>query len=96
MFCRSASPGERRSALFLPLLMALTIMEELLTGLIRGHSLAQTFAEFTARGIPELLANCLLTLPVLVPLMTVIKASRTLGEGWLRRFLLSQPNAVDD
>lgn len=86
----------RKSLLFLLLLVALTFVEEVLVGLARGHGVAQTISEFAAKGIPELLANCLLMLLVLVPLMTVIEASRALGEGSLRRFLLSAPRAVDD
>lgn len=86
----------RKSLLFLLLLIVLTILEEIVVGLVRGHSVAQTIAEFAAKGVPELLANCLLMLLVLVPLMTVIEASRALGEGSLRRFLLSPPPDGDD
>lgn len=86
----------RRSVLFLLLLIALSIAEELLVGLLHGHSLANTFAEFIAKGVPELLANCLMMLLVLVPLMTIMEASRAFGEGSFRRFLHSPPSAVND
>jgi hypothetical protein len=84
-----------RSFLFLLLLVALTIVEEILVGLARGHGVDQTMAEFVARGVPETLASCLLMLLVLVPLMTVIEASRTMGEGSVRRFLMSPPKSAD-
>ncbi len=85
----------RRSVLFLLLLIALSVVEELLVGLAHGHSLARTFAEFIAKGIPELLANCMMMLLVLLPLMTIMEASRAFGEGSFRRFLHSPPRAID-
>jgi hypothetical protein len=86
----------RRSILFLLLLIALSIGEEILVGLVRGHGPGQTFGEFISKGIPELLANCLMMLLVLVPLMTIMEASRAFGEGSLRRFLNSPPGTSDD
>lgn len=85
----------RRAALFLVLLVGLTVIEELLVGMVHGRSLAQTLAKFAAEGAPEILANCLLLLLILVPLMTVLEANRALGEGTLRRFLMSPPKPLD-
>ncbi len=86
----------RRSVLFLLLLIALSIVEELLVGLLHGRSLSHTFAEFIAKGVPELLANCLMMMLVLVPLMTIMEASRAFGEGSFRRFLRSPPRVLGD
>lgn len=85
----------RRAVLFLGLLVALTVVEELLLGLVHGHSLVQTLGEFASKAVPEMLANCLLLLLILVPLMTVLEANRALGEGTLRRFLMSPPKPLD-
>ena len=78
----------RNSLLFLLLLIALTIVEEVIVGLVHGHSLGQAVASLADRPIPEVLASCLLMLLVLVPLVTVTELSRVLGSGALRRLLL--------
>jgi hypothetical protein len=85
-----------RSVMFLLLLVALSVVEEILVGLIFGHDIAHTLADLVSRGIPELLANCLLMLLVLVPLMTIIEVSNVVGKGSVRRFLLGPPRVADD
>lgn len=86
----------RRAVLFLLLLVVLTIIEEILVGRMHGHSMAQTLAEFRQRSMAQVFANSLLMLLILVPLMTVIEFGNAFGEGALRRFLFSPPNAKTD
>lgn len=77
------------SVLFLILLVLLTIVEEIIVGLVHGHSLGQAVAALAERPWPETLASCFLMLLVLIPLVTVTEVSRALGPGALRRLLLA-------
>jgi hypothetical protein len=81
----------RNSLLFLLVLVALTAVEEVIVGLVHGHSLGQAVAALADRPLPEVLASCLLMLLVLVPLVAVTEVSRVLGPGGLRRLLLGTP-----
>jgi len=76
------------SVLFLILLVLLTIVEEIIVGLVHGHSLGQAVAALAERPWPETLASCFLMLLVLIPLVTVTEVSRALGPGAMRRLLL--------
>ena len=76
------------SVLFLVLLVLLTIVEEIIVGLVHGHSLGQAVAALAERSWLEVLASCVLMLLVLIPLVTVTEVSRTLGPGALRQLLL--------
>ena len=76
------------SVLFLGLLVLLTIIEEIIVGLVHGHSFGQALAALADRPWLEVLASCVLMLLVLVPLVTVTEVSRTLGPGGLRQLLL--------
>ena len=78
----------RSSVLFLVLLVLLTIVEEIIVGLVHGHSLGQAVAALAERPWLEILASCFLMLLVLIPLVTVTEVSRTLGPGGLRQLLL--------
>ena len=80
-----------RSVLFLLLLAALTIVEELLVGLVHGRSMAQTVAEFEQHSLFAMGATCLVMLLVLVPLVTVTAVSSAMGPGELRRLLRAPP-----
>jgi len=76
------------SVLFLILLVLLTIVEEIIVGLVHGHSLGQAVAALAEHPWPETLASCFLMLLVLIPLVTVTEVSRALGPGAMRRLLL--------
>ena len=76
------------SVLFLIVLILLTIVEEIIVGLVHGHSLGQAVAALAEHPWPETLASCFLMLLVLIPLVTVTEVSRALGPGALRRLLL--------
>lgn len=81
----------RKTVLFLVLLVALSVVEELVVGRVHGRSFAQTLAEYASRSGLEILATCLLMLLVLVPLMAVQEVGRALGPGRLRSLLLDRP-----
>jgi hypothetical protein len=68
-------------------LVALTLVEELLVGYFKGHGFGETLAELRRREPLELLAECLLLILILVPLVTVKELSRILGPGVLGRML---------
>jgi hypothetical protein len=76
------------SVLFLGVLVLLTIVEEIIVGLVHGHSLGQAVAALADRPWLEILASCVLMQLVLIPLVTVTEVSRTLGPGALRQLLL--------
>jgi hypothetical protein len=76
------------SLLFLVVLVLLTIVEDIVVGLVHGHSLSRAVAALGDRSVPETLASCLLMLLVLVPLVAVTEMSRVLGPGGLRQLLL--------
>lgn len=76
-----------QSLLCLLLLLVLTAVEELLVGWARGHSIAQTIAEYARRSPLEMFVECLLLLLVLVPLVALKAYSRIVGPGALRGLL---------
>lgn len=76
------------SVLLLVVLVLLTILEEIIVGLVHGHSLGQAVTALAEHPWPETLASCFLMLLVLIPLVAVTEVSRTLGPGALRRLLL--------
>ena len=78
----------RKSVLFLVLLVLLTIVEEIIVGLVHGHSIGQAVMALGERPWLEVLASCVLMLLVLIPLVTVTEVSRILGTGGLRQLLL--------
>lgn len=81
----------RKTVLFLVLLVALSVVEELVVGRVHGRSFAQTLVEYESRSGLEILATCLLMLLVLAPFMAVQEVSRALGPGRLRSLLLDRP-----
>lgn len=76
-----------QSLLCLLLLLALTAVEEVLVGWVRGHSILQTIAEHGKRSPFEMFVECLLLLLVLVPLVALKVYSRIVGPGALRELL---------
>lgn len=74
-----------KSLSFFVLLLALSVIEELLVGKLHGHPFAQTLAEYHKHSVLETLAKCLLLLLTLVPLIAVRELSESLGPGELKR-----------
>jgi hypothetical protein len=81
----------RRVLLFLVLLVALSVAEELVVGWVHGRTAAETLAEYGRRSPLELFATVLLMGLVLVPYIAAKSISRALGPGGLRELLLKRP-----
>lgn len=77
-----------KSLLFFVFLILLSVAEEFLVGRMRGHSFAQTLAEYHERSLLELLATSVLVLLTLVPLIAVRELSEALGPGELWKLVL--------
>jgi hypothetical protein len=82
-----------KSVLFFALLVALSVVEELVVGRVHGHSFAQTIAEFERHSLLEMLATSLLLLLVLVPLIAFKEFARVIGPGALRSRLQGSDQA---
>jgi hypothetical protein len=81
----------RKAVAFLVLLAALSALEELVVGKLRGRSFAETLAEYTSRSGLELFATCLLMLLILLAYFAFQELGRALGPGGLRRVLMQRP-----
>ena len=98
---RAARVGERaaprrplnrivwRSLATLALLVALSVVEHLVRGLVQGEAPRAALAQAAAGRWPEIAASCLLLWMILVPWFGYREVAETLGEGELRRRLLS-------
>ena len=78
-----------RSAFLLVVLILLTVLEEMVVGLVHEQSIAATTAELTHHLGLQALAKCAVLLLVLLPLVTLEELDRALGEGVLRRTLFA-------
>ena len=79
-----------RSVLLLVVLVLLTVLEEIVVGLIHGKAIAATAAELTQSLGLRALAKCGIMLLVLLPLVTLEELDHALGDGVLRRTLLGE------
>ena len=80
----------RKSLLFLVMLLVLSVVEELVVGLIHGRTVAASLSEFAGGRLPETLASCVIVLLILVPYMAFREFAVVLGEGSLRQLLLER------
>jgi hypothetical protein len=85
----------RKTLLFAVLLVALTVLEELVVGWIHHRTAMATFGELFGQGLPERLASILLVLLVLLPLIAVREISRAAGPGGLRQRLFQQEPSAE-
>lgn len=81
----------RKSLLLWLLLVVLSVLEELVAGLVHGRALTTTLAEYGARSGLELFASSLMMLLILIPFVAVSETSQALGPGVLMRTLLKPP-----
>jgi hypothetical protein len=77
--------------LFLLMLIVLTVLEELIVGMVHGKSLAAVLADLAQRSLPQVLANILVMLLVLAPFISFRELSQALGPGVAIRTLTSPP-----
>jgi hypothetical protein len=82
-------PGRIAKRIFwlLVILVLLTIAEELVVGWIHGQSIAEMRTEFHSRSMLELLAEMLVMLLILVPLVAAAELNQAQGSGGLRRLM---------
>ena len=72
------------------LLILLTVIEELVVGLLHGHALVATWAEYRQKPVVSLFAKSLVVLLILLPLIATRELSRILGPGVLRKMLIAR------
>lgn len=80
-----------KSVAFLVLLIVLTLVEELLVGMIHGKSAAQVLAELGSQPL-EVLASSVLMFLILVPFFAFQEISRALGPRALHQVLTGSPD----
>jgi len=80
-----------RTLLLAALLIVLTIIEEVVVGLVHHQPVAQALAEFFGQALPEKLAGCLVMVLVLLPLVAATEFRHAVGAGTLSRLLQSRP-----
>jgi hypothetical protein len=76
-----------KSVAFLLLLIVLTVIEEVVAGMIHGRSLGKALAELGSRSWLDIVASSLLLLLVLIPFFGAREVSAALGPGGLKRLL---------
>ena len=69
------------------LVIALSVVEELLVGWYHGKSFGATLADYESRSIAHMLAKSLVVLLVLLPLIATKESRLSLAHGVLRRIL---------
>jgi hypothetical protein len=79
-----------RSIIFLVMLVALTYVEEAVSGVIHGRTAAQSISEVAGGTWLQLVATCLLLWLILLPYFGFREISAALGEGELRRMLFGK------
>jgi hypothetical protein len=77
--------------LFLLMLIVLTVLEEVIVGMVHGKSLAAVLADLGQRSLPQVFANILVMLLVLVPFISFREFWQALGPGVAIRTLMSPP-----
>jgi len=77
------------------LLVALTIVEEIVVGLVHHRPMAQSLAEFFGDALPEKLAGCLVMVLVLLPLVATIELRRAMGATAFASLLKAPPRGRD-
>jgi hypothetical protein len=80
-----------QSGIFLAMLIALTVVEEAVIGLIHGHTVAQSVGDIAGGTWAQIAATCFLLWLILLPYLAFRQIGKALGEGRLRRMLLVGP-----
>jgi len=76
-----------RTLLLAVLLVVLTMVEEIVVGLVHDRTPVAALSEFFGRALPEKLAGCLLMLLVLLPLVAYGELRRAIGATKLSSLL---------
>ncbi len=75
------------SAVFLVLLLVLSVLEEAIVALLHGHPIREALAGVAGGTLPQALATSLLMLLILIPYFAFREIAISLGEGTLLRLL---------
>lgn len=70
-----------KALLYLILLLVLSVVEEVVVGLIHGRTAAASLAEFGGAKLPQTLATSLIMLLILIPYVASRELNVALGEG---------------
>jgi hypothetical protein len=81
-----------KSVVFLAMLLALSVIEEIVVGLLHGHGVAASLATFLGGSSLQILATCIIMLLILAPYFAFVEFREALGEARLRQ-LLFEPRA---
>jgi hypothetical protein len=85
-----------KSVIFLLLLIVLSVVEEIVVGLIHGRRIQEALAGIGGGTLPEVLATSLLLLLVLIPYFGIREIALRLGEGEMMKLLTArQPGPAD-
>lgn len=84
-------PTLYRSAVFLVVLVALTVIEEAVVGLMHGRPIIQSIGEMFDGNPAEAVATCFILLLILIPYFAVRTLGEALGGDRLRRMFLVEP-----
>jgi hypothetical protein len=76
-----------KSVLFALLLIALSLVEEVIVGFFKGRQLREVLGEFAGGTLPQLLATSFLILLIMIPYIAFREISAALGEGKLLKLL---------
>lgn len=77
-----------RSFVFLLMLLGLSVIEEIVRGLVVHHSLMQSLAGFAGGTLLQVLATCLLMWLALLPYFAFRQLAEELGDDRLRRMFI--------
>ncbi|MCF6110862.1 hypothetical protein [Mesorhizobium muleiense] len=83
-----------KALLYLILLLVLSVLEEVVVGLIHGRSVAASLAEFGGAKLPQTLATSLIMLLILIPYLASRELNVALGEGRLWKLLLERRDGL--
>jgi hypothetical protein len=76
-----------KSLVMLLFLLVLTVIEELIVGLVHGQATSEIIAEFIDRPWLQNIAPSVVMLLVLIPMISFEEIDRVLGDGRLKRML---------
>jgi hypothetical protein len=94
-----------KSLVFLVMLLVLTVVEEVVVGLIHGETVASSLATFLGGSYLQVLATCVIMLLILIPYMAFGELREALGDARLRQIMLEphagrrsrgNPEAIDE
>jgi len=77
----------QKALLFLVMLLVLSVIEEVLGGIIHGRTVAASLAGFLGGSLLQVIATCIIMLLILIPYLAFKEVSNALGEGKLQQLL---------